>query len=306
MATRIVAMAVFLLASLCTETQASPFSSLIVYGDSLSDNGNLYTAVGLPGTPYYLGRRSDGPVAVEQLAVLLGVPLIDFAWIGATTGIGNYADNGTPSSLGTYSLPGMQMELAATQTLLTPYLTDGLFVVWGGPNDFLAPSPSDITPQQVVQRAVLDLLGLVTSLEALGAHHILVPGMPDLGLTPYFRSLGPTTAAQGSAITDALNAALSANLPADVYFYDTAGLLRSMVANPGSYGFTNVTDPCFNGISVCANPAQYLYFDDFHPTMATASYAARGFLTATVPEPPALVFMLIGLTLWGFARKREV
>ena len=304
MATRILAMAVFLLASLCTGAEASPFSSLIVYGDSLSDNGNLFTAVGQLGAPYYLGRRSDGPVAVEQLAVLLDVPLMDFAWIGATTGIGNYADGGTPSSLGAYSLPGMQIEFAATQALLTPYLMDGLFLVWGGPNDFLAPSPMDSTPEQVIQRAVLDLLGLVTSLETLGAHHILVPGMPDLGLTPYFRSLGPVAAAQGSAITDAVNAAVSANLPADVNFYDTAALLRSMTANPASYGFTNVTDPCFNGISVCPNPAQYLYFDDFHPTMATASYAARGFLTATVPEPPTLLFMLVGLTLCGFVRQR--
>jgi phospholipase/lecithinase/hemolysin len=165
----------------------------------------------------------------------------------------------------------------------------------------------DSTPQDVVQRAVLNLLGLVTSLETLGAHNILVPGMPDLGLTPYFRSLGADAAAQGSAITDAVNTALSASLPADVDFYDTAALLRSMVANPGAYGFTNVTDPCFNGISVCANPAQYLYFDDFHPTMATASYAARGFLTATVvPEPPALVLVLVGLALCGFARKRVV
>ena len=305
-ATRIAGVAVFLLASLCTGAQASPFSSLIVYGDSLSDNGNLYAAVGLPDAPYYLGRRSNGPVAVEQLAVLLGVPLIDFAWIGATTGIGNYADGGTPSSFGANSLPGMQIQFAATQALLTPYLTDGLFVVWGGPNDFLSPSPIDSTPEEVIQRAVQDLLGLVTSLEALGAHHILVPGMPDLGLTPYYQSLGSVPAAQGSAITDALNAALSASLPADVYFYDTAGLLRSMVANPGAYGFTNVTDPCFNTISVCANPEQYLFFDDFHPTMATASYVARGFLTATVPEPPALVFMLVGFILYGFARKRVV
>ena len=87
-ATRIAGVVVFLLASLCTGAQASPFSSLIVYGDSLSDNGNLFAAVGQPEAPYYLGRRSNGPVAVEQLAVLLGVPLIDFAWIGATTGIG--------------------------------------------------------------------------------------------------------------------------------------------------------------------------------------------------------------------------
>lgn len=292
------------LAGLSTQAQAGPYSSIIAYGDSLSDNGNFYAAVGQPGVPYYDGRRSDGPVAVEQLAVALGVPLVDFAWIGATTGVGNYADGGTTTSFGAYSLPGMQTVFAATQASLGPFLANGLFVVWGGANDFLAPSPLDTTPMDVIQRAVSDILGIVSSLEMLGAQNILVPGMPDLGLTPYFRSLGLAAAAQGSAITDAFNGALRLSLPADVDFYDTASLLRSMVVNPGAYGFTNVTDPCFNGTSVCANPSEYLYFDDFHPTTATASFAAQGFLAATVPEPSAFFLVLGGLVLCWAVRKR--
>lgn len=292
------------LASLSTQAQAGPYSLVVAYGDSLSDNGNFYAAVGQPGVPYYGGRRSDGPVAIEQLAVALGVPLVDFAWIGATTGVGNYGDGGTTTNFGAYSLPGMQTVFAATQASLGPFLANGLFVVWGGANDFLAPSPLDTTPQDVIQRAVSDILGIVSSLEMLGAQNILVPGMPDLGLTPYFRSLGLAAAAQGSAITDAFNGALRLSLPADVDFYDTASLLRSMVANPGAYGFTNVTDPCFNGTSVCANPSEYLYFDDFHPTTATASFAAQGFLAATVPEPSAFFLVLGGLALCWAVRKR--
>lgn len=119
------------LASLSTQAQAGPFSTVVAYGDSLSDNGNFYAAVGQPGWPYYVGCRSDGPVAVEQLAAALGVPLVDFAWIGATTGVGNYADGGTVTSFGSHSLPGMQTVFAATQASLGPFLANGLFVVWG-------------------------------------------------------------------------------------------------------------------------------------------------------------------------------
>jgi phospholipase/lecithinase/hemolysin len=232
--------------------------------------------------------------------------LLDFAWIGATTGIGNYADGGTPTTLGSFSLPGMQAEFAATQASLGPYLASGLFIVWGGPNDFLSPSPLDLTPQAIVSRAIGDELGIVTSLELLGAHNILVPGMPDLGLTPYFRSLGSAAAAQGSAITDAYNAALRSSLPSGVLFYDTATLLRSIVANPEAYGFTNVTDPCFNGIgtTVCANPSQYLFFDSFHPTTATDRFAAEGFLETVTPEPATFVVVLGGLALCTALRKR--
>ena len=301
---RVLKLALVLL-SLSAVAQAGSLSSVIVYGDSLSDNGNLFAATGQPGAPYYQGRRSNGPVAVEQLAVALGTPLLDFAWIGATTGIGNYADGGTPTTLGSFSLPGMQAEFAATQASLGPYLANGLFIVWGGPNDFLSPSPLDSTPQAIISRAVGDELGIVTSLQSLGAHNILVPGMPDLGLTPYFRSLGPVAAAQGSAITDAFNAALRSSLPSGVLFYDTSTLIRSMVANPGAYGFTDVTDPCFNGTTVCANPSQYLFFDSFHPTTATDGFAAQGFLGTVTPEPSTLVVMVGGLALlYAALRKR--
>lgn len=271
--------------SLSVVAQAGLFTSIVVYGDSLSDNGNLFAATGVPGTPYFQGRRSNGPVAVEQLAASLGVPLLDFAYIGATTGVGNFGDGGTPTSSGAFHLPGMQVELASTKGLLGPYLAGGLFVVWGGPNDFLAPSPLDTTPQAIISRAVGDEVGIVSTLQGLGAQHILVPGMPDLGLTPYFRSLGPAGSAQGSALTDAFNSALQASLPRGVIYYDSAALLRSIVSSPSTYGFTNVTDPCFNGTTVCSNPGQYAFYDDFHPTTATDKFIAQGFQQVITPEP---------------------
>ena len=86
---------------------ASSFSSVIVYGDSLSDNGNLYALSGdtyPPSPPYYDGRFSNGPVAVEQLAADLGVPLYDFAVAGATSGVGNYVDGGTADNPGLVGL----------------------------------------------------------------------------------------------------------------------------------------------------------------------------------------------------------
>jgi len=299
---RILSLVLFVI-SFTAAAQADSFSAIVVYGDSLSDNGNLFGVAGQPGPPYFAGRRSDGPVAVEQMAATLGVPLYDFAWIGATTGIGNYADGGTPTSSGAFSLPGMQLELAATQASLAPFLGSGLFVVWGGANDFLAPSPLDTTPQAVIARAVGNLDGIVTTLQGLGAQHILVPGMPDLGLTPYFEGLGPAAAAQGSAITDAFNAALIASLPAGVVYYDTAALLRSIVLNPGAFGFANVTDPCFNGVTVCGNPADYLFFDEFHPMTATDSFVAKGFESA-VPEPATITLLPVAFALCFILRKR--
>ena len=292
------------LALLAPAVEAASISSVIVYGDSLSDNGNFFAATGFPGAPYAGGRRTNGPVAVEQLAGALGAPLIDFAWIGATTGVGNYADGGSPTGLGAGLLPGIRTVFDATVAGLGPYLSSALFVVWGGPNDFLSPSPLDLTPAAVVARAVGNEIGIVTTLLGMGAQHILVPGMPDLGLTPYFQSLGPAGAAQGSAATAAFNGALSSSLPSGVLFYDTAALIRDMVNNPASYGFTNVTEACFNGVTVCANPSQYLFFDDFHPSTAAAGYAATGLFDTVVPEPSTVGLVFVGLGMLVGIRRR--
>lgn len=64
---------------------------LFVFGDSLSDIGNSYDQTfGLlpPDPPYFEGRFSNGPLAVETLAQNLGLTLnreTNFAVGGATT-----------------------------------------------------------------------------------------------------------------------------------------------------------------------------------------------------------------------------
>ena len=160
-------------------TNASFYSTLVVYGDSLSDNGNLYSAIGYPPSPYFQGRFSNGPVAAEQLAAALGVPLLDFAFGGATSGIGNYVDGGTQTTPGAFGLPGMQLELAGSAPILTPPLTTtALFMVWGGANDFLVGGS--------VSTAVANIDSIIATLQSDGAQHILVPGMPRSRNNPRF------------------------------------------------------------------------------------------------------------------------
>ncbi len=281
---------------------AGTISSIVVYGDSLSDNGNLFAATGSlqpPSPPYFQGRFSNGPVTVEQLAANLGVPLVDFAFAGATTGIGNTGDGGSPGAFGALGLPGMLTEFSQTKASLGPF-TGGLFVVWGGPNDFISnPDPSAIGP------AITNLLTIIGGLEALGATDILVPGMPDLGLTPRFRAQGAVIAGGATALTDAFNATLRANLPPGVTFFDSAALLRAVVANPGAFGFTDVTDACLNPVTstICANPNQFLFWDDLHPTTAADAIVAADF-QAAVPEPSTMLLAFAGLGALLLVRRK--
>lgn len=280
----IVASVAVMLATLTSFTSASSFPAVIVYGDSLSDNGNLYALSGLPPSPPYDQRFSNGPVAVEQLAAALGAPLHDFAFGGATTGIGNYGDGGTQTTPGLFGLPGMKVELASSAPLLAqPLTSSALFVVWGGANDFLVNGS--------VTTAVTNIDSIIATLLGAGAQHILVPGMPDLGLTPdYYGNPLATAYAQQ------FNTLLLASLPSGATYFDTFNLLHAINADPGAYGFTDVTHPCLNGIIVCANPDHYLFWDGFHPTTAADSILARDFATAATPEPSTIVLIGSGMS----------
>jgi phospholipase/lecithinase/hemolysin len=286
------AIALFLAAA-TPVASASPFSSIVVYGDSLSDNGNLYAATGglAPAAPYVGGEFSNGPVAAQQLAALWGIPLLDFAFGGATTGIGNIADGGTPTSLGADGLPGMQAELALSAGRVpSAIIPSSLFIVWGGADDFESLTDPTVTQSEAAAvSAVTDIDGIVDALRSEGATNILVPNLPNLGSTPEFNG-----DAAAIAYSSTFDTALAVTLPSGATLFDTNALFTQILTNPNAYGFTNTTTPC---LVASANPAcpGYLFFDDIHPTTAADTILAHDFAAAATPEPSALLLMGTGL-----------
>src|SRR5262249_50777850 len=156
---------------------AIPFSSLFASGDSNSDNGRRLQLQGTkPGSPpYFQGRHSNGPVAVEYLAGALGLgggQFVDYAVGGALSGHGNVDPD---PLLGATGLLDQFNPFHSSHTAADP---DALYFVYGGDNDInQCKGPNNNACTQVqISAAVTNLETLVGDLAGLGAQHFMVIG----------------------------------------------------------------------------------------------------------------------------------
>src|SRR5258708_22775720 len=142
---------------------AQDYTSIVVFGDSLSDTGNVAHltqdkyGVRIPGplADYADGRFTDGddtlPVAqkyfglwIEQLAAtLLAKPIITNSLDGGTNYAYGFALTGSGTTLLTLT-PALSVTVNNMGQQITDYLATRpvisnrtLFVVWGGANDIL-------------------------------------------------------------------------------------------------------------------------------------------------------------------------
>ena len=299
------------LLGLALSTPALAFDGVFAFGDSLSDNGNVYAASGwFPPAPYWHGRFSNGPVMVEDLAKGLGVPLHDYAFGGATSGNANNLNG----SYGLSGLPGLSQEISGYvgSSSLDP---NGLYTVWAGADDALAlfANLSTVTlasAAQTIDTSTTNVADAVDTLESHGARHILVLNMPDLGLTPRLLSADSTIPYASYAATfysQGFNLALggkldilqnSAGFDANIIQFNVFGAMTQVFNNAASYGFTDITQPCLNTgtLSVCSDPNSYAFWDDVHPTAHLHQVLANEVLAA-VPEPAEWMMLLAGLGL---------
>ena len=287
----------------------SPFSQTVFFGDSLSDGGffrPLLPASVRPVTGQF--TTNPGYVWSQYLADYYGTS-------AAPNGNGqtgsNYAAGGARVGVNSTGALGPIPSLA---TQMNNYLTanggradaHALYTVWGGANDLFAITSGGANPTTTISSAVAAQIGIVGTLTQAGAQYILVPTIPDLGLTPAFRAQGATAQAQGTALTVSYNTALFNGLAASnlrVIPLDTFHFLQEVVANPSAFGITNITgtacQPQITANSLTCNPTSYvnpsapytyLFADGVHPT--SSAHKALADFAISVIEGPRQVAIL--------------
>jgi phospholipase/lecithinase/hemolysin len=262
---------------------APAFNALYAFGDSLTDTGNN------PAEPvlHYQGRWSNGPLWVEYLSARLG-----FAY--------NPSNN--------LAISGAQADDTYRQvTNFVPHadVSQALFVVWAGGNDFLQEYDTywfdDVGWDQHIAYAVGNLSNAVVNLQGKGARFILVPNTVDVTKIPVLNSLPGVLldylrgkVKEFNSELDAALTALQTDRPAlTLYRCDGFANVKALLKDAKSYGFTETSQDALSDVTLLDKSfdgpgAQYVFWDPIHPTTKVHAIVADWFQVAVAPMTPRL------------------
>ena len=282
------------LASVLASQPVMAQTSLIFFGDSLTDSGNLYETTRAlnahnsqvpvlpPPSSYYQGRYSNGPTYAETLPGLLGVPdsnVVNFAFAGAESGDMN-SHRSAATIFNLLNVDALdQVGRAVSAGAVGP---DSLAVYFIGGNDYVnrfSPDPQAL--QTLVTTVIGNINTGISTLARAGQKNFVVLNLPNMGATPMSRQtpgasdvFGRLTVAHNTALAQAVDG-LESRLGVDITLVALDDLFDDVVANPGLYGLSDVTKPCSgqtppHGTARDCSTAEAtdsgLFYDDIHPT----------------------------------------
>src|SRR6516165_4836118 len=197
----------------------SKFKQMVVFGDSLSDNGNsffLSDETSPPFPPYgstfngtnqtFPGRWTDGRNWVDYF------PLVARHFNAITPFFPDPIHGTNVAVGGSTSADLLQSQPAGFRAQIPDYLRqhdrlsgDDLYVIWIGANDFVA----GFHPQETVA----NIRRAISVLAKAGAKDFIVISIPDISLTPSVKALGTGTVQEAKQFLTAANVLLAVELP---------------------------------------------------------------------------------------------
>ncbi len=278
----------------------SDHDRVFIFGDSLSDSGNIYALTGetskapylvVPSFPYAQGGHhfSNGRTWAERLAESLQNNKGGKASRDNPGMNGNYAHGGGRARANSGSAaPSSAQQVGMFLGDHGTAPSDALYVVQFGGNDLRDALFNPPEAGNILQAAVGELAGTIQALYFAGGRNFMVANAPNIGHAPAVKLAGPAAVAGAFFLTDQYNlglegalSQLEASLPGiSIRRLDMGGFIDEVVASPADFGLTNATTPCLmffaDSDANCSNPEEHLFWDGLHPTAAAhKALAAR-------------------------------
>lgn len=289
-------------------SMAGAQTRFVTFGDSLSDNGNLFAITGArPTGPYAAGTFSNGPVWITQIAG----PQAGFTGGATPAGSLNFAFGGSRTDTLATPGPGTATQVGAFFAGGGRFAPTDVATMWAGANDIFqglpvaaaTPATAQATMQAIATSAAGNVAGQVGQLAAAGARTIVVVNLPDFSGLPQFIAAGGATqqlagfssSTFNSVLQTALANAAAANPNTRILQVNASSLFQAVTANPAAFGFSNVTQACV----LLASCAGFAFFDGVHPTTAGHALIAQTvtqFLNAPERALAAAAITEIGLS----------
>lgn len=218
---------------------AGSVSQVVFFGDSLSDDGNLYALsqdIYPKSPPYFKGRFSNG----ETWAEYLGKEYYNRYYIDFK----NYAIGGAtvlvdPSNDPNLSLITLDMQIY--QYLIESLLTDKrttLYSIWIGANDYL---DSQTDPDRLTTDVVNKMIAAINTLIDHGGTNFLVLNLPDLSKIPLAHAekieeqLHLLTMLHNEKLNAAIQQLKAAHPNITIVFIDIFSVFDDLINHPEKY-----------------------------------------------------------------------
>lgn len=290
---------------------AQNFTNVVTFGDDTTDTGNTFASTGgaLPSDPFMNGSFTNGDNWLDCFTTSLGHDSTN-----SFAGGDNYSEGGAQ-----VTGDGFSEDLISLEAQTSNYLSsvsnvadpDALYIAWIGAGDVID-SVGGADQIATLNTALSNFTTSLVTLSDAGAQQIVIPNIPDLGLSPSFN--GTFLQPEATALTTYWNTEITNTvIPAlvaaglTVYDPDIFSLFQDIQANPSQYGYTNVTDQGQNDPGVIAGTTDlndFLWIDNLHVTEATHEAICDTVYQSVVPEPTA-GFLLSLATLGFFSRRRR-
>jgi thermolabile hemolysin len=295
-----------LIIAMTSHNAMAGFDRMIVFGDSLSDTGNVKP---VDQDKRWSGRFTNGPIYIDHLKSSLNMSneqVLNYAFGGALTG-----PHASFGALLKSPVPMLTQQIGLFTNEHDPKSTD-LILLYAGANDYLSlfqnprfyqlmatsKSPEAIQDfaskfRSHVTESVQNISqGMETLLNA-GADSLLIANLPDFSKTPIIKRISELFPNLTQKEVDNLkrimrqfsvshNQALSASVATlrenlgpeqGIEIVDIFSSIEAMLADPEHYGFSNTTD-ALNRQDGKIDGA-WFYADDVHPSAAVHYYLSQ-------------------------------